>query len=588
MIGVGPAIGRRWTEHGVWAPHAGPSKFETPDRVKLLAAGVGWRTPTGWQHWRYVPHPFQPDEWVWQLASTVSELTTGDASSEAVTTASIDPADNSAVLVFGYVVLEGGGTPGALTVSNGGIADWATARSGTNFSDGSSFTGRLDVVRGMSASTTGPAAATLDWAGTDHDYYVYKIVETDEVTSTGTAGADAVLQSDEGTVSNGTALNADLGVFGNDTDNVCIMGIAAGSGGPVITIGEGGGPSYTSFGDEAGGGFDEYTLDVGYTTGEDRTPGGTLSAAAYGSVIALELENAAVAAAADGYGVVRGHAYGAGLGEKSGEASGVTRGAPHALVLGEKVAEGFAIARAAAHLLGEGEKSGLAEGHGFVFSPSLLLAEGQKGGEVSAALREAAELLAAGEKAGEATAIIFGPSSSSAEGEKSGEGEFVGLDAGRLLVFGQKDGEASGLFADHPALLAHGQKVGQAEGYAQVFGPSRLIVEGEKLGEAYLLSWVGATTSGHGQKDGESEALVHAHPRLLVLGEKVGATIGYGYMFNPSRVIALGEKDGQTYPVAHGLAYLLSDSSTLVVLFPVGDRVGRAIYDPIFGKAKQE
>ncbi len=220
------------------------------------------------------------------MASTVSSLTSGSASTESITTASVSPGADSLVLAVGLVVNEGGAVPGALTVSGDPCASWSSTQVGDTFSDGFSFQGRLDVWQGIADDT---GTITFDWAGTNHSRYAYRVIEVTEVDTT------TPVKSNKGSGATGTTgvTSLTLGsgdgwsTSDGDPDPVIVIG-GAGTNDEAISI-DG---SYTELGDVHTGAFDEWSLEVGYLIGSaEASPQIDVTNASQMGCIALEINN---------------------------------------------------------------------------------------------------------------------------------------------------------------------------------------------------------------------------------------------------------------------------------------------------------
>jgi len=135
------------------------------------------------------------------------------ASQNSFNTASISPGSNRLVIVaVGSDTTGGaGGNPNTPTLSGGGMTNW-TQIATIDLSADHHF--RITLFRALQASP-GSGVIVIDFAGQNQGYCIWSITEFIGVITTGTNGADAVIQSANNTGASVTSLAITLGAFGN-------------------------------------------------------------------------------------------------------------------------------------------------------------------------------------------------------------------------------------------------------------------------------------------------------------------------------------------------------------------------------------
>lgn len=210
-----------------------------------------------------------------------------------------------------------------------------------------------------------------------------------------------------------------------------------------------------------------------------------------------------------------------GNGSKGGAAEALSLSAAYLLAHGFKLViagEGFALGSAYPRIIALGQKVGA--GHGYSAAFPGLLTHGQHNAQVSAVLRQAAQLFVFGMKAGEMP-------------------DSLGIlkDYGYTLSAGFKAGTSGRRTHAAPWLTAYSRSF---EGFGLVYGFPSLLGRGEKSGAGY--------------------ARVDAEAFLELLSLKSGTAFGYnfdeqwliasgasgptGFMFGPSATFARSSKHG--------------------------------------------
>lgn len=147
-------------------------------------------------------------------ASALALETTATAGTSFATSANLTCSANKLYLACVVNQTSGGGaTPSGLT--GGGQSTWTQVRTalvGANE--------RMTIFRALSASPGAAAALTATWSSSQGSFGAIWVIEYAGVLTTGTNGADAVVQSASNTSSSASGLTVTLASFADATNNV--------------------------------------------------------------------------------------------------------------------------------------------------------------------------------------------------------------------------------------------------------------------------------------------------------------------------------------------------------------------------------
>lgn len=278
----------RRTGSGLWVPTH--RIVDLPQgRIRTLTAGIATRRGDVREVRHLVPHPFLPDKFVWQMASSVSALTQGNGDTEPAVTASISPTGNSVVIVCSLAIHDGAQEPGALTVTGGGMTSWTSTNTGDPVTDSTSTHTRMDVAQSLQASP-GSGTVSLDYAGPHQDHFIWHIFEISEVNTTTPITQSKALAVADGTPATSLETTFDA-AFGDATNNLTVQCGSLFVDGSSPTISFSSELTYTDIGDESATDSVFAAIDIGYRTGEDASPTVTASVSSYLMHTVLEIDN---------------------------------------------------------------------------------------------------------------------------------------------------------------------------------------------------------------------------------------------------------------------------------------------------------
>lgn len=216
----------------------------------------------------------------------------GGAGAQTVDTGSFAPSNDFLVLALLQSAISGGETPATPTVTGGGMAAWTIIAGCTvSWSDLVTFTAKITVFRALEA-TPGTAVMTIDQTAqtANCEGFAWEIIESTDIDTGGSNGADAIVQADNNTGDSSTAAIT-FASFGDASNNAGVAIAATGQGSPSLTP-EAGWTGFTSR--DTGG---ETLMRGMWRLGEDTSPTFSIGASSDWGMAGVEIKAAAAAAA---------------------------------------------------------------------------------------------------------------------------------------------------------------------------------------------------------------------------------------------------------------------------------------------------